>query len=100
MKQIEMNLGKKKPVSGGIDKMEFAIAIDASGQGTYNLLGTYEEIEFYCDSNNLWVDRYLDYVAPSTVRQGFNYVGSGKNPYELQRGFNYNTHEPIVDNSF
>ena len=102
-KQLELDLKQDLPRTGGIDSMEFALVIDTNDQWkkTEYLLGTYEEIEAYCDkTTNLYVDRYLDYVAPSSIRQGFKYVGSGKNPYELQRGFNYDTSESIIDDSF
>lgn len=99
-KQLELDFDKGRPPKGGIDQQEFAEVLDASGENSEYVLGTYDEIEYYCDRNNSWVNKYLDYVAPSTVRQGFKYVGSGPNPYELQRGFNYDISEKIIDDSF
>ena len=29
--------------------------------------GTYEEIEEWCEKNDMWVDKYLDHVNPSTI---------------------------------
>jgi len=99
MKQLNL-LDSLKPPRGGIDKQEFAEILDEEGKFKQYAHGTYEEIEYYCEQNNCWVGRYLDYVAPSSVRQGFDYVGTGTGHYVLQRGFDYEKHEPIIDDSF
>jgi hypothetical protein len=99
MKQLDL-LDSLKPPRGGIDKQEFALILDAEGNFKQYAHGTYEEIEYYCEQNNCWVDKYLNYVAPHVVRQGFDYIGSGPGHYELQRGFNYDTSEKVVDDSF
>ena len=78
-----------------IDKCELAILHN----GEF-VSGLYEEIELYCNKSNTAVIRYLDHVNPASVRNGFKYVGSGRNPYELQRGFDYELSTFIEDNSF
>ncbi len=102
MKQLDLFGATIMPgtTSCQIDKMEFAILFDKCSKPANYVYGTYEECEAYADKYNLYVDRYLDHVNPSTVQKNFNYVGQGTDPYELQRGFNYKTHEKIVDNSF
>ncbi len=90
----------KGKLSGQIDKLEFGLIRDKTGGKLGVVYGTYEEVETYCDMNDCWVDRYLDHVAPSTVRAGCTYIGQGVDPYELQIGFDYTNHSKKVDNSF
>jgi len=90
----------KEKVSGHIDQCEFAQVYNKEGNFQEYCHGTYEEIEAYCEQKEFWVNKYLDHVNPATVRAGFRYVGKGTNPYELQRGYDYDTHQPIIDNSF
>ena len=78
-----------------IDKCELALL----GNNEY-VSGLYDEIEEYCKEQDTYVERYLDHVNPSSVQKGFKYVGSAKNPYELQRGFDYSKKKSIVDNSW
>ena len=53
--------------SGCISHQEIARVLHADGSqykmGTL-VYGTYEEIESWCDKNNMWVDKYLDHVNP------------------------------------
>jgi hypothetical protein len=86
--------------NGKIDQMEFAVLFDKCSKPADYVYGTYEECEEYANTHGLYADRYLDHVNPSTVQKNFKYVGQGTDPYELQRGFNYETGEKIVDNSF
>ena len=39
--------------------------------------GTYEEIEEWCEENDMFVDKYLDHVNPSTVYNIGEWVGTG-----------------------
>ena len=55
------------------------------------------EIDNYCREQILYVERWLNHVNPSSVQKGFKYVGSGRNPYELKRGFDYSKKKPVVD---
>ena len=89
MKQGELNLGprSKKPMRGQIDRQEYAIIKDRKGKRITPVHGTYEEIEYYCENNGFWVDRYLDHVDPMTVQAHFRYVGSGHNPCDVATPF-------------
>ena len=87
-------------LTGKISEMEFGVLKDKCSKPVKYVYGTYEEVEAYAEKEELWVDQYLDHVNPSTVQKNFLYVGQGSDPYELQIGFNYETHEKIVDNSF
>ena len=80
MRQQEFNFYLIKPTRGQIDRQEYALIRDAEGGKVGYVHGTYEEVEFYCVANDLWVDRYLDHVTPMTVQKHFKYVGSGQNP--------------------
>jgi len=52
--------------------------------------GTYEEVEAYADKQTTCVDRYFDYINPSTVYKNFKYVGNEmSNPYSVSTPFNY-----------
>ena len=49
------------------------------------VLGQYEEVEKYADEQNTCVDKYFDYVNPSTVSSKFKYIGKGVNPYAVAK---------------
>jgi len=49
------------------------------------VLGQYDEVEKYAEEQNTCVDRYFDYVNPSTVYKQFKYVGKGENPYGVAK---------------
>jgi len=83
-----------------IDKLEYAKVHNEEGHFQEYCHGTYEEIEFYCEQKGWYVDKYFDHVNPSTVQKGFRYIGAGVDPVELQRGFNYEKAEPIIDDSW
>jgi len=83
-----------------IDKLEYAKVHNEEGYFQEYCHGTYEEIESYCTEKGWYVDRYFDHVNPSTVQKGFRYIGAGVDPVELQRGFNYEKAEPIIDDSW
>ena len=83
-KQLEFEFNKK-PQRGQIDIQEYALIRNREGGKAGYIHGTYEEVEFYCDANDLWVDRYLDHVDPMTVQAHFKYVGSGHNPCDVAR---------------
>ena len=52
--------------------------------------GTYEEIETWCEKNDMWVDRYMDHVNPSTVYNTGEWVGNGlHDPYAVSVPFDY-----------
>ena len=52
--------------------------------------GTYEEIETWCEKNDMWVDRYMDHVNPSTVYNTGEWVGNGlHDPYAESVPFDY-----------
>ena len=53
--------------------------------------GTYEEIEEWCEKNDMWVDKYLDHVNPSTIyNTGPEWVGTGiRNPFSVSVPFDY-----------
>ena len=100
MKQQNLDLKIELPRTGHISDMEFAKVLDKAGNHVMFAMGTYEEIEDFCERKEYWVDKYLDYVAPSTARQGVEYVGRLQDPYKLQLGFDYGTGTTIVDDSF
>ena len=56
--------------SNCITHQEIARVLHADGSeykmGTL-VYGTYEEIEDWCEKNDMWVDKYLDHVNPSTT---------------------------------
>lgn len=57
--------------------------------------GTYEEVEQYADENQTCVDRYLDYVNPSTVYNQFKWVGKGMtDPYAVSVPYDYEKSKP------
>jgi hypothetical protein len=87
MKQQELILEKERPPRGSIDQQEYALIKDKEGKQVDYVNGTYEEVEFYCDAEGLWVDRYLDHVDPMTVQKHFKYVGSGVNPTDAAKPF-------------
>ncbi len=100
MKQQELNLGIRLPKTGHISDMEFAKVLDKESKHVMYAMGTYEEVEDFCMRKGYWVDKYLDYVAPSTARAGVEYVGRSQDPYKLQLGFDYTNGTRKVDNSF
>ncbi len=82
----QMSLFKReKPVRGGIDQQELALVRNMSGEKVAYVHGTYEEVEYWCDENDYWVDRYLDHVAPNVVQSRFKYIGSGVNPFDIAK---------------
>ena len=68
--------------SDGVDTQEIARVLHADGtpykMGTL-VYGRWEEIEKWCEDNDMWVDRYLDHVAPMKLQNQAEYVG-GKCP--------------------
>lgn len=57
--------------------------------------GTYEEVETYSEKNNTCVDRYFDYVNPSTVYNKFKWVGKGlSDPYAVSVPYDYEKTKP------
>jgi hypothetical protein len=100
MEQQELKLVQDLPRTGHISDMEFAKVLDKAGNHVMYAMGTYEEVEDFCKRKGYWVDKYLDYVAPSTARQGVEYVGRLQDPYKLQLGFDYGKSRPIIDDSF
>jgi hypothetical protein len=63
-----------------VDQMEYAKVHDAGGVFSEYVYGRYEEVEDYCSSVGVYVDRYLDHVPPHVVRAGFRYVGDRRFP--------------------
>ena len=67
-------------MSNCISHQELARVLHADGSkykmGTL-VYGTYEEIEAWCEKNEMWVDRYLDHVNTSTVYNTAEWVGTG-----------------------
>lgn len=52
--------------------------------------GTYEEIEAWCEEKNMWVDRYMDHVNPSTIYNTGEWVGKGmSDPFAVSVPFDY-----------
>ena len=52
--------------------------------------GTFEEIEAWCEKNNMFVDRYLDHVNTSTVYNTAEWVGTGlADPLAVTVPFDY-----------
>ena len=52
--------------------------------------GTYEEIEDWCEKNDMWVDKYLDHVNPSTIYNTAEWVGTGiSDPFSVSVPFDY-----------
>ena len=52
--------------------------------------GTYEEIEEWCEEKDMWVDRYMDHVNPSTVYNTGEWVGKGmSDPFAVSVPFDY-----------
>ena len=59
------------------------------------IYGTYEECEEYAEKENTCVDRYLDYVNPSTVYNNFKWIGKGlSNPYAVSVPYDYSKSKP------
>ena len=80
MKQQELKFERERPPRGQIDRQEYARVLDGAGDFKEYVHGTYEEVEFYCDANDVWVDKYLNHVDPMVVQSKFKYIGSGQNP--------------------
>lgn len=81
--------------SSCISHQEVAKVLHADGSqykmGTL-VYGTYEEIEEWCDKNNMWVDKYLDHVNPSTIYNIGEWVGTGmSDPFSVSVPFDYRT---------
>ena len=79
--------------SNCISHQEIAKVLHADGSsykmGTV-VYGTYEEIEDWCEKNDMWVDKYLDHVNPSTIYNTGECVGTGlSNPFALSVPFDY-----------
>tara|TARA_R100000353_G_scaffold173620_1_gene140166 strand:+ start:299 stop:544 length:246 start_codon:yes stop_codon:yes gene_type:complete len=74
--------------------VELAMIID-SGDKKYYVYGTYEEVENYADSVDGYVHHYFNHVNPSTVQANFNYIGSGQDPYQRSRSFDYKLNKTI-----
>ena len=79
--------------SNCIIHQEIARVLHANGDdykmGTL-VYGTYEEIEAWCEKNDMWVDRYLDHVNPSTIYNIGEWVGTGiRNPYSVSVPYDY-----------
>ena len=76
--------------------IEKAVVLDDHDVMHY-VYGTYEEVEAFAEKINGYVIRYLDHVAPSMVYSKFEYVGEGRNPYQISRKFNYE--KGIIDDT-
>jgi len=52
--------------------------------------GLYEEIEAWCEKNDMFVERYLDHVNPSTIYNHGEWVGKGmSDPFSVSVPFDY-----------
>ena len=81
--------------SNCITHQEIARVLHADGSeykmGTV-VYGTYEEIEEWCEKNDMWVDKYMDHVNPSTIYNTAEWVGTGlHNPFAVSVPFDYRT---------
>ena len=79
--------------SNCISHQEIAKVLHADGSsykmGTL-VYGTYEEIEEWCEKNDMWVDKYLDHVNPSTIYNTAEWVGTGiSSPFSVSVPFDY-----------
>ena len=79
--------------SNCITHQEIARVLHADGSsykmGTL-VYGTYEEIEEWCEKNDMWVDKYLDHVNPSTIYNTAEWVGTGlADPLAVTVPFDY-----------
>lgn len=79
--------------SNCITHQEIARVLHADGSD-YNMgtlvYGTYEEVEAWCEKNDMWVDKYLDHVNPSTIYNTAEWVGTGiHNPFAVSVPFDY-----------
>tara|TARA_B100000902_G_scaffold34893_1_gene41963 strand:- start:56326 stop:56646 length:321 start_codon:yes stop_codon:yes gene_type:complete len=79
--------------SNCISHQEVAKVLHADGSsykmGTL-VYGTYEEIEEWCEKNNMWVDKYMDHVNPSTLYNTAEWVGTGlSDPFAVSVPFDY-----------
>ena len=79
--------------SNCISHQEIAKVLHADGSsykmGTL-VYGTYEEIEEWCEKNDMWVDKYLDHVNPSTIYNTAEWVGTGiSDPFSVSVPFDY-----------
>ena len=84
--------------SNCISHQEIAKVLHADGSsykmGTL-VYGTYEEVEAWCEKNNMWVDKYLDHVNPSTLYNTAEWVGTGlADPFAVSVPFDYNKSVP------
>ncbi len=90
-----------RETSNCISHQEIARVLHADGSsykmGTL-VYGTYEEVEAWCEKNNMWVDRYLDHVNPSTLYNTGEWVGTGlSDPFAVSVPFNYDESSPKSD---
>ena len=79
--------------SNCITHQEIARVLHADGSqykmGTL-VYGTYEEVEAWCEKNDMWVDKYLDHVNPSTIYNTAEWVGTGiSDPFSVSVPFDY-----------
>lgn len=90
-----------RETSNCISHQEIARVLHADGSsykmGTL-VYGTYEEVEEWCEKNNMWVDKYLDHVNPSTLYNTAEWVGTGlSDPFAVSVPFNYDESSPKSD---
>ena len=90
-----------RETSNCISHQEIARVLHADGSsykmGTL-VYGTHEEVEAWCEKNNMWVDRYLDHVNPSTLYNTGEWVGTGlSDPFAVSVPFNYDESSPKSD---
>ena len=84
----------------------YASCKDKNGTIEYIAASSEDEIEVYCDNGVLGDEKailhWYSNPTPIMVAHHFKWVGSGKRPAMMQisRPFNYNTKEPVIDNSF
>ena len=79
--------------SNCISHQEIAKVLHADGSsykmGTL-VYGTYDEIEEWCEENDMWVDKYMDHVNPSTLYNTAEWVGKGlADPFAVSVPFDY-----------
>ena len=82
-----------RETSNCISHQEIARVLHADGSdykmGTL-VYGTYEEIEDWCEKNDMWVEVYLDHVNPSTIYNTAEWVGTGlSDPLSVSVPFDY-----------
>ena len=77
--------------SNCISHQEIARVLHSDHTPYHHLVyGTYEEIEAWCEANDMFVDKYLDHVNPSTVYNTAEWVGTGiSDPFSVSVPFDY-----------